>query len=354
MLLKGDVTHDSAPANPLLSKLTNGTGGIPLTAIYFPGREKPVLLSSIYQAATLVNTLAHPDADRGLTVSLFGWIIHLDSLPVVLALAFFVGIIFNLMPCVLPVLPLKIMSFYETAQHDRHKSVLLSLWFSGGIIFTFLILALLVVVLHTLQWGQLFGKAWFIWTIVAILVALALSMMAGQSIRLPNAVYSITPRHETYTGNFLFGILAAVLSTPCTAPMFPPVLIWAAAQPWAVGTSAILMVGVGMAAPYVLLSAFPEVARKFPRTGPVSELIKQMMGFLLLAAAAFFAGSRFLVGSSVWWPVFAVIVASGIYLVARTARLMPRPRPVVVASVIAVVMVGLSLRLILGATGVLG
>src|SRR6202000_2870242 len=112
----------------------------------------------------------------------------------------------------------------------------------------------------------------------------------------------------TYSGNFLFGGLTAILSTPCTAPLFPGLLAWAAAQnsKW-IGVFMLTMVGVGMAAPYLVLSAVPELARKFPRTGPWSEVVKQMLGFMVLAVAVFIAGQRVLAGRQ-FWGVFAVLL----------------------------------------------
>jgi thiol:disulfide interchange protein DsbD len=152
-------------------------------------------------------------------------------------------------------------------------------------------------------------------------------------------VYTIEPRHDTYVGNFLFGILTAVLSTPCTAPLFPGLLAWAVFQAKTggrfVGVGVITMVGVGMAIPYLLLSAFPELARRVPRTGPWSELVKQLMGFLVLGVAGYFAGQQLLAGNRFMWVVFAIAVAAGIFLILRTAKLMPRPRPVIIAVILA-------------------
>jgi len=194
------------------------------------------------------------------------------------------------------------------------------------------------------SWGQWFSRAWFVWTVVAILVLMALGMFGLFTFRLPLGVYTIEPRHDTYVGNFLFGILTAVLSTPCTAPLFPGLLAWAALQAQSggrmVGVGVVTMVGVGMALPYLLLSAMPELARKLPRTGPWSALIKQMMAFLLLGVAAYFAGQRVLPGGLFVWLIFAIALAAGVFLVYRTAKLMPRARPVTIAALLAVLLAG--------------
>jgi thiol:disulfide interchange protein len=191
----------------------------------------------------------------------------------------------------------------------------------------------------SLGWGDWFQKPWFVWPVTAILILMGLGMFGLFTFRLPLGVYTIDPRHDTYIGNFLFGILTAVLSTPCTAPLFPGLLAWAVLQAQAggrfVGIGVITMVGVGMAIPYLLLSAFPELARRLPRTGPWSELVKQLMAFLIFGVAAYFAGQQILPGNEFMWAVFAIAVCAAIFLIVRTAQLMPRPRPIVIALIIA-------------------
>ena len=245
------------------------------------------------------------------------------------------------MPCVLPVLPLKAISFYEVAQHDRTKCVLLGAAFSAGIVLTFAALAVVVLVLRTIQWGQQFGNVYFAAGVVIVLVAMALYQFGLFTISLPTTVYAVTPRHDTYTGNVLFGILTAVLSTPCTFGLFAGLMLWATSQPAVVGVVAMTTVGLGMASPYLLLSAFPELARRFPRTGPWSELVKQATGFLLLAVAAYFA--RPLLpdaadGDYWWWVVYGFLAAGGVFAVAQAWRFAGgRLRPVLVTAVVAAI-----------------
>ena len=259
----------------------------------------------------------------------------------VFSAAFVIGIVFNLMPCVLPVLPLKIMGFYEVSQHDRKKSVLLGAVFSAGLIASFVALAVLVVGSRKLNWGGLFEYTWFTITISSVLVIMAISTFGFFTVNVPNALYSFTPRHDTYVGNFLFGILTAALSTPCTFGMFVGLLAWSIKQPAWEGGAALVMVGVGMAFPYFVLSALPEVARKFPRTGPWAEVIKQMMGFLLLATAVYFAQPLFerVSEHSFWWAMFAVIAAAGVFLVVRTMQLSKQMLPRAIGIGLAVLLV---------------
>jgi thiol:disulfide interchange protein DsbD len=225
------------------------------------------------------------------------------------------------MPCVLPVLPLKVMGFYEASHQHRSQSVLFGLVFSLGLISVFAVLALLVLVFRALDWGGLFSHGWFIWCITALWSCWRSGSWAGGISSCLSGVYTFEPRHDTYAGNFFWGALMAILATPCTAPLLPALLLWAASHPTYVGVPAMIMVGVGMASPYLVLSAMPEVARKFPRTGPAAELFKQMMGFMLLAAAAYFAGGRLVHGPEFWWIVVAVVAVAAIFLVARTVQI---------------------------------
>ena len=147
------------------------------------------------------------------------------------------------------------------------------------------------------------------------------------SVGLPAWVYAIEPKHDSFIGTFVFGIMTAVLSTPCTAPLMGAAAGWAASSG---NTSTVLIVfgaiGAGMATPYLFLSAFPNLVARMPRTGPASELVKQVMGILLLAAAIFFigAGVNGLLETPTrahWWLIGATGSAAGLWLFWRTLRI---------------------------------
>jgi thiol:disulfide interchange protein DsbD len=277
------------------------------------------------------------------TVKVLWWSIDLARAGVwaVLPLFFLAGIIFNIVPCVLPVLPLKAMGFYEVAQNNRAKCLALGVAFSLGIAMTFAVLAVLVLVLRVLNWGELFSQWWFAAGVGLVLVVMALYQFGIFDFVLPQSVYSVTPRHDTYAGNLLFGILTAILSTPCTFGLFAGLLVWAVAQPAWLGVSAVTVTGFGMAFPYLVLSAFPELARSFPRTGPWSELVKQALAFVLLAIAAYFI--RPLLpdawrGPGFWWVIFGLIAAGGAFSVLRAMQISGgRARPIVITAAIALV-----------------
>ncbi len=212
---------------------------------------EPSLLASLYSSADL-KKLIEDVARGGKPTALAGsdW-----TVSYALWAAFLAGLLFNVMPCVLPVLPLKAVGFYEVGQHRRSRSILFGTVFSAGIIAVFAILAILVLVLRVVVWGKLFSEPWFIWPMVGVLVLMAFSLFGAFTFSLPVGAYRFEPRHDTYSGNFLLGMLTAILATPCTAPLLPPLLVWASSPslPRVVGVCAMLMVGVGMASPYLIL-----------------------------------------------------------------------------------------------------
>ena len=174
---------------------------------------------------------------------------------------------------------------------------------------------------------------------------MAAGMLGLFEVVLPNKIYELTPSHESAWGNFVFGMLAAILSTPCTAPMFAGLLAWATAQPLALGVAVVMAVGVGMALPYLLLSAVPETARWIPRTGPWSLVLKQMMGFLLIAVAVYFAGGRLASSKEFFWAVFAVVASAMGFLVVRSFQLSRRVTPIVASIISAIAVTAVALAL---------
>lgn len=272
---------------------------------------------------------------------LFGHELGPDSYGFAFLAAFVVGVVFNVMPCVLPVVPLKALGFYEVSQHNRAKSVWLGAVFSAGLIATFAVLGLLIFAFKKLEWGGLFTQTWFIIVIVVVLLLMAASTFGAFTVALPTSIYNLSPRHDTFTGNFLFGILTALLSTPCTFGMFVGLLAWAASQPASIGVLLMVAVGVGMASPYFVLSAVPELARRFPRSGPWAELVKQMMGFLLIGTAAYFAWGfidKYLSPRAFWWILFGIVAAASLFLFVRSLQFSKTPVGRIVGTAVALAM----------------
>ena len=151
----------------------------------------PILLASLYSSADLkkaINQVVHHAQGSGLQGS--DW-----SFSYAFGAAFLAGLLFNIMPCVLPVLPIKAMGFYEVGQHQRSKSFMLGVIFSLGIIAVFAVLAMLVLVLGTITWGSLFSKPWFIWPMVVVLVVMSFGLFGAFTFSLP--VGATDSSHDT-------------------------------------------------------------------------------------------------------------------------------------------------------------
>lgn len=351
-LVKVDLTEQGAPGSDLLAQL-NPSGAIPLTAIYFPGQDEPALITGIYSSETLLAALDDAGKTRTSLTSVAGIELKDSGLPVILGVAFLVGVVLNVVPCVLPVLPIKAVGFYEAARHSRSRSILYGAVFSLGIVAAFAALAIAVPILG-LKWGEWISNPWFAGILSGVLLLAAAQAFGWLEFVLPASVNRFDASHETIAGNFAWGVMTAVLSTPCTIGMFSAVITIALGLGTLLGTVVMIVVGVGMAAPYLLLSAFPEAAKNFPRTGPWPNVVKQMTGFILVAIALFFIQPVLplaLRGNPIWWLIFACVAASALFLLARTIQIAPRIRPIAISSAIGAVLVagGLYLTLQLAA-----
>ncbi|HSU86989.1 MAG TPA: protein-disulfide reductase DsbD domain-containing protein [Chthoniobacterales bacterium] len=204
------------------------------------------------------------------------------------------GLILNLMPCVLPVISLKIFGFIRHAGDKRARIFGNGVAFSAGIFAWFIGLALLMIALksagHEITWAIQFTNPYFLVAISALVLVFALNLFGVFEITLPATATSGLvgwSAREGYAGSFLQGVFATVLATPCTAPYLGTALGFAFAQSAAIIVLMFLAIAAGMSLPYLLLSAQPAWLRFVPRPGPWMVRVKQFMGFLLLATLLF-------------------------------------------------------------------
>lgn len=266
---------------------------------------------------------------------LFGWRFSVNASSwfgkiLLMLTAAFGGMLLNFTPCVLPIIPIKIISL-STAAENRKQCFILGLTMSFGILLFWLVLGIMIsLVSGFTATNQLFQYPVFTILIGVIIAVMAIGMCGLFSIRLPNFIYSINPGQNTMHGSFGLGIMTAILSTPCTAPFMGAAAAWATTRNPATTLTSFAAIGIGMALPYLILSASPALVKKMPKTGPASVLIKQVMGLFMLAAAAYFIGSglsAFLTkppnppGRVYWWVVMAFCATAGMWLVYRTVRI---------------------------------
>jgi thiol:disulfide interchange protein len=212
------------------------------------------------------------------------------SMAIILPMAFLAGFFLNFMPCVLPVIGLKIVSFVHQAGEHRSRIFTLNVWYSAGVIAVFMVLASLAV-FAGLSWGDQFRSATFNVVLACVVFAFALSFLGVWEIPLPGFVGSgdanTAAEQEGFAGAFFKGALSTVLATPCGGPMLVPALTWAVSQPPALTYTGFLFVGLGMAFPYLLIGAFPRLISFLPKPGPWMETFKNVMGFVLMGTVVF-------------------------------------------------------------------
>ncbi|MCH8830489.1 MAG: thioredoxin family protein [Planctomycetes bacterium] len=211
------------------------------------------------------------------------------SLAWFLFAAFLGGLILNVMPCVLPVIAIKGMSFVQQAGESRRRILALNGAYSAGVMSVFILLATLAIVLK-LGWGGLFQKPEFNLVMACIIFAMGLSLLGVFEIPLPGFVGSAAGGHqkEGLGGAFMTGIFATLLATPCTGPFLGTTLAWSVKQPVAVTYLIWTLMGFGMASPYLVLGLFPQLTRFLPKPGNWMVRMKEFAGFVLMGTVVFF------------------------------------------------------------------
>jgi thiol:disulfide interchange protein len=200
------------------------------------------------------------------------------------------GLILNLMPCVLPVIGLKLFSFVQQGGDSRAKIFSLNLWFVLGLLSVFLALAT-AAAFANLGWGQQFTYTWFKVAMIVLVFSFALSFLGVWEVPIPGFAQSTTSgklqQKEGPAGAFFKGIFTTLLATPCSGPFLGPVFGFTLAQPPLATYIVFTSVGLGMAFPYLFIGAFPALIRWLPKPGEWMETVKQVMGFLLLGTVVF-------------------------------------------------------------------
>ena len=230
------------------------------------------------------------------------------------------GIILNLMPCVLPVISLKIFGFIQQAGQSRRKILRSGIAFTVGIFAWFVGLALLLVALKSggrdVTWGGFqFTNAYFVLALSVIVLVFALNLFGVFEISLPQGMtrglLSTTERKDDL-GSFSQGVFATVLATPCTAPFLGTALGFAFSQSVVVILAMFFAIAAGMSAPYLLLSAQPAWLRFLPQPGAWMLHVKQFMGFLLLATLLFLLyvlGAQRGLEGAIWASCFLLVIS---------------------------------------------
>jgi thiol:disulfide interchange protein/DsbC/DsbD-like thiol-disulfide interchange protein len=365
--------YDAAIANGLLRvRLTAPEGGVPPDKLFFfPERESlvdpaaPEKLTREGRSVTVEMKLADPplpnvQSVKGVAFSEGGWqgssgrkAIEVAasvgaSLPgaaaattgggeiggsvggsalAALAFAFIGGILLNLMPCVFPVLGIKVMGFVEHAHGDARAMRLQGIVFAAGVIASFLGLAGLMLALRAggtqLGWGFQLQSPAFVTVLAALFFVLALNLSGVfEWGAFAQSMTSNLSARGRYADAFLSGVLATVVATPCTAPFMGAAVGFTLSQGATLSLSIFAMLAFGMALPVLALAFFPTLLRRLPKPGAWMETFKQVLAFPLYATVAWLAwvlGAQ--VGNDAVFALLGglVLVAMGAWAYGRAA-----------------------------------
>ena len=241
-----------------------------------------------------------------------------------LVFGFIGGFILNLMPCVLPVISLKIFGFVQQAGQSRARIFRSGLAFVAGIFVWFLGLALVLVVIKVAGgqpvWAAQFTNPYFVLAMSAVVLVFALNLFGVFEINLPQWLSRRAVAAESAhgdAGSFFQGVFATILATPCTAPFLGTALGFAFTQSAIVILAMFASIALGMSLPYFLLSAQPAWLKFLPAPGPWMLRVKQLMGFLLIATLLFLLsvlGAQRGVAALIWTCAFLLVLSVGCWL----------------------------------------
>ncbi|WP_243050788.1 protein-disulfide reductase DsbD [Dyella sp. RRB7] len=211
------------------------------------------------------------------------------SLLVALLFALGGGLVLNLMPCVLPVLSIKVVGLLESGEsHAKARSH--ALFYTAGVLCSFALIGIVIASLrsagHALGWGAQLQQPLVVGVLACVMLAVGLSMSGvvqfGTS--LGNVGQSLASR-SGHAGDFFTGVLAVAVASPCTAPFMGSALTYAFAAPMLNALLVFLMLGVGLALPFLLIGFVPALARLLPRPGAWMETLKQALAFPMYLTA---------------------------------------------------------------------
>jgi len=196
------------------------------------------------------------------------------------------GLILNVMPCVFPILSIKLMSVFSSEQKNARISFFTTAF---GIIFSFILLGLIFLLLQyfkfSISWGMQFQQPYFLIFITLVIFLFMMNMFNQFEINLPSRIsnFSLLNNSNVYLKDFFNGFFATLMATPCSAPFVGTAITAAFTQNYLIGMNIFLFMGIGMSSPYLLIASFPKLVNFLPKPGKWMLYVKYFMGLLLLA-----------------------------------------------------------------------
>ncbi|MEN9674505.1 MAG: hypothetical protein RIS76_401, partial [Verrucomicrobiota bacterium] len=273
------------------------------------------------------------------------------SLWAMLGVAFVGGLILNIMPCVLPVIALKILGFVKQSREQPGRVRFLGLVYTLGVLASFAVLALLVIAIQstgrTASWGMQFQNPVFLVAITTLVTLVALNLFGIFEVTLSSGAVGAASGLAAKGGAggaFFNGVFTTVLATPCTAPFLGAALGFAFGQPAPILLLLFLVAGLGLAAPYLLLSLQPAWLRFLPKPGNWMITFKMIMGFPMLATVLWLlslAPDHFGQDGVFWLGMFLLCVALAAWLYGRQIQMGQGNRVVAWVGILSAVLGGM-------------
>ena len=300
---------ETAPATAPSAAASDAEDASPAGTVASSAPEAPTTTASISvndAAAGIANPA--PSARIGLLAALL--------------LALGGGLILNLMPCVLPVLSLKALSLAQSGE-SRERARRHALAYTLGVLAAFAVLGAIVLALrgHLVEQGVGWGFQLQMPRVVAVLAlvvfafGLSLSGLWYAQVAVPQSGLAMSQR-SGWRGDFVTGVLAVVLATPCTAPFMGAALAYAFLAPAPAAMAVFLMLGLGLALPFLLIGFVPGLARLLPKPGAWMETMKQLLAFPMYATAAWLVWvlvQQRGADAFGWWALAAIALALALW-----------------------------------------
>ena len=248
------------------------------------------------------------------------------SLPVGLLMGLLGGLILNIMPCVLPVLFLKLFGLVEQADITNRERQISGVAYTGGILVSFWVLAGIIITLKSvfgasIGWGFQFQYPEYVAALATIVFVFGLSLFGVFEIPAfgVNAASNAADK-EGPLGYFMYGVFAVLLATPCSAPLLGPAIAYAFSAPPVELTAIFTMIGLGLASPFLIIAFMPGLFAYLPRPGEWMETIKQFLGFTLVATTVWLVsvlGEQIGLDRTIWFLAFLMMAALGAWIFGR-------------------------------------
>ena len=211
----------------------------------------------------------------------------IDTFIFYVLISLLAGLILNVMPCVFPILSIKLMSVFTVDEGTARVSFLTV---ALGIVSSFLLLGVCFLILQyfnfSIAWGMQFQKPYFLIFITFIIFLFMMNMFGQFEINLPQKLSNITfigLNNKSFLKDFFNGFFATLMATPCSAPFVGTAITAAFTQNYIIGMSIFLFMGIGMSSPYLLIATFPKLVNFLPKPGIWMIYVKYFLGLLLLA-----------------------------------------------------------------------